>query len=208
MIIDATVCSSRNRTAAVLPGLAIASGDGVQITCVRYDAWLTGSVDYAVIQYRDASSLVQMSSINRMLARSRTDDAFKILQAYFFLVEAKLRQLSDIDVGALVSSIAEAVAQAVALQQTTRSIMSLWQWFPLKPVLSFAAKQKCDFSTDVDIIHQLETSGQTSYESASHQLGRETLGNSSAGTGRALYEMAQLALEGVCHIVSIDGERP
>ncbi|KAF9237792.1 hypothetical protein BU15DRAFT_62986 [Melanogaster broomeanus] len=174
MIIDAvllTVAKIANANeqskshVAILPGLAIASGT------------VSGShaVDYAVIQYRD-----ELDNKERLLGLGGgRDDAFKISQSDFFLVEAKPRQSSDLS--ALVSSIPEVVAQAVALQQTTRrtevrfclSNGHTWIFFILKP----------------------KTVGWSYYESATRQLGREMLGNSSIGTGRALYEMVQLALE-------------
>ncbi|KAF9235629.1 hypothetical protein BU15DRAFT_64724, partial [Melanogaster broomeanus] len=97
------------------------------------------------------------------------DDAFKISQSDFFVVEAKPRQSSD--VSALVSSIPEAVAQAVALQQTTRrtevrfclSNGQTWIFFILKPkTLEWPGGAL----------------GWSYYESATRQLGREMLGNS------------------------------
>jgi hypothetical protein len=63
MILDAVLLSlakiaSSEETklgVAILPEMRIAVGDGVQVInpVSQYEIWLTGSVDYAVIQYAD-----------------------------------------------------------------------------------------------------------------------------------------------------------
>jgi hypothetical protein len=59
MILDAIllalaeIASTQQRDVAILPGMRIAPGDGVQIsnTVSGYELWLSGNVDYAVIEY-------------------------------------------------------------------------------------------------------------------------------------------------------------
>ncbi|KAJ7740221.1 hypothetical protein DFH07DRAFT_839246 [Mycena maculata] len=63
MLIDAVLLSicqiteGRNvdTSVAILPGMRLASGDGVLISNpdTKYEAWSTGNVDYDVIQYPD-----------------------------------------------------------------------------------------------------------------------------------------------------------
>jgi hypothetical protein len=61
MILDAIllalaeIASNHQREVAILPEMRIASGDGVQIShpVSGYELWLSGNVDYAVIEYED-----------------------------------------------------------------------------------------------------------------------------------------------------------
>jgi len=99
----------------ILPEMRLATGDGVQITnpLSKYEVWLTGNVDYGVMQYP-----IEDDNRERMLgegnARGR---ALALAAGRLFLVKAK-RQV-DPDVG-LASHMPEAVGQAVALLEITK----------------------------------------------------------------------------------------
>jgi len=68
MILDAVLLSlakiaSSDETqlgVAILPEMRIAVGDGVQVInpVSQYEIWLTGNVDYAVIQYTDEKASI------------------------------------------------------------------------------------------------------------------------------------------------------
>lgn len=51
----AEIASAEQRSVAILPELRIAQGKGVQIThhTSGYELWLSGNVDYAVIEYEE-----------------------------------------------------------------------------------------------------------------------------------------------------------
>jgi hypothetical protein len=61
MILDAVlltlrkVASSQQRDVVIIPEMRIGHGDGVQITHPHsgYELWLSGKVDYAVIEYKN-----------------------------------------------------------------------------------------------------------------------------------------------------------
>src|SRR5882762_6818443 len=61
MILDAIllalaeIVSTQKRGVAILPEMRIAQGDGVQIShpTSGYELWLSGNVDYVVIEYED-----------------------------------------------------------------------------------------------------------------------------------------------------------
>ena len=61
MILDAVllalaeIASTQQKGVAILPEMRIAPGDGVQIShpTSGYELWLSGNVDYAVIEYED-----------------------------------------------------------------------------------------------------------------------------------------------------------
>ena len=61
MILDAIllalaeIASVEQRSVAILPEMRIAPGDGVQIAhpVSGYELWLSGNVDYAIIEYED-----------------------------------------------------------------------------------------------------------------------------------------------------------
>jgi hypothetical protein len=61
MILDAVlltlaeIASTQDRGIAILPEMRIAQGDSIQIShpISGYELWLSGNVDYAVIEYED-----------------------------------------------------------------------------------------------------------------------------------------------------------
>jgi len=61
MILDAIllalaeIASTQTRGVAILPGIRITQGDGIQIShpVSGYELWLSGNVDYGVIEYED-----------------------------------------------------------------------------------------------------------------------------------------------------------
>lgn len=80
MILDAIllalteIASTQKRGVAILPEMRIAQGDGVQIShpVSGYELWLSGSVDYAVIEYEDVRDYkgepnYYMSSLRELL---------------------------------------------------------------------------------------------------------------------------------------------
>lgn len=86
----AEIASAEQRSVAILPELRIAQGKGVQIThpTSGYELWLSGNVDYAVIEYEEDED-----NKDRLLAPCGSrDDAFVISKGRLVLVEAK-RQL-------------------------------------------------------------------------------------------------------------------
>jgi hypothetical protein len=138
MILDAVLLalaelsSTQTRGVAILPEMRITQGDGVQIShpISRYELWLSGNVDYAVIEYDDVRDYKGESdnyplhpvncftaSSDRLLAPSRSrEDAFDISKARLFLVEAKCQSLDQ----SLVFYIPEAVSQAIALLKSAK----------------------------------------------------------------------------------------
>jgi hypothetical protein len=80
MILDAVllalaeIASTQERGVAILPEMRIAQGDGVQIShpVSGYELWLSGNVDYAVIEYEDVGDYkgepnCHMSSLRELL---------------------------------------------------------------------------------------------------------------------------------------------
>jgi hypothetical protein len=55
LLTSAQICSAQQRKVAILPGLRIAQEEGVRIAhpVSGYEVWLSGNVDYAVIEYED-----------------------------------------------------------------------------------------------------------------------------------------------------------
>jgi hypothetical protein len=55
LLTSAQICSTQQRKVAILPGLRIAQEEGVRIAhpVSGYEVWLSGNVDYAVIEYED-----------------------------------------------------------------------------------------------------------------------------------------------------------
>ena len=138
MILDAIllalaeIASTQQKEVVILPGMRIAPGDGIQIShpVSGYGLWLSGNVDYAVIEYEDVmdnkgESIHQIlllegwlyGFLRRLLAPGGSrEDAFKIAKGSLFLVEAK-RQGSE---RTLVSYVPEAVGQAIALLKSAK----------------------------------------------------------------------------------------
>ncbi|KAJ7814330.1 hypothetical protein B0H14DRAFT_2376063 [Mycena olivaceomarginata] len=122
MLLDAVLLSMAKITAmrntdtsvAILPEMRLASGDGVVIAHPKtnFQAWLTGNVDYGVIQYLD-----QDDNKARFLGVDASRDGILHLAAgRLFLVEAK--RMSDKAVN-LSQHMPEAVGQAMALSELT-----------------------------------------------------------------------------------------
>jgi hypothetical protein len=138
LITLAEIASTEQRGVAILPEMRIAQGDGVQIAHPDsgYELWLSGYVDYAVIEYDNDSEgdhkgeLVYSRPsprLNSFLARllnpgSSRDDAFDISKGRLFLVEAKRQSLERV----LTSFIPEAVSQAIALLKSEKYVDIAW----------------------------------------------------------------------------------
>ncbi|KAF5367351.1 hypothetical protein D9615_010293 [Tricholomella constricta] len=136
MILDAIllalaeIASLEQRSVAILPEMRVAPGEGVQIAhpVSGYELWLSGNVDYAIIEYEDVSD-----HRARLLSGGSRDDAFDIAKGRLFLVEAKHQQ-------SFVSHIPEAVSRAIALLKSTKlaevrfclSDAQTWMFFILK----------------------------------------------------------------------------
>jgi hypothetical protein len=138
MILDAVLLSlakiaSSDETKmgiAILPEMRIAVGDGIQVInpVSQYEIWLTGNVDYAVIQYANEKTTrvgifvvrhrILLTSIKERLlgVDNSRDDAFKLARGRLFLVEAKRLREHDVS---LASHTPEAVSPAITLVQIT-----------------------------------------------------------------------------------------
>ncbi|KAF9811062.1 hypothetical protein IEO21_06691 [Rhodonia placenta] len=106
-----------DRSVAILPELRIAQGKGVQIThhTSGYELWLSGNVDYAVIEYEEDED-----NKDRLLAPCGSrDDAFVISKGHLVLVEAKRQSLNR----TLISYIPEAVSQAIAVLKSAKDVV-------------------------------------------------------------------------------------
>jgi len=97
MILDAILLALRKfasiqqRDVTILP--EIAQGDGVQIChpVSGYELWLSGNIDYAVIEYDNL-----MDNRDGLLSPGGSrEDAFEIANGRLFLVEAKHQSLEQ-----------------------------------------------------------------------------------------------------------------
>jgi len=120
---------------AILPEAKIGPGDGIQVTNPKtgYELWLSGSADYAVLEYADDDD--DHDNKGRLLAPGASRaDIFKLASGRLFLIEAK-----RLGVQSFVSFIPEAVGQAIALLKVSglsavRFCLSdgrLWMFFVL-----------------------------------------------------------------------------
>ncbi|KAF8345411.1 hypothetical protein F5887DRAFT_1061787 [Amanita rubescens] len=134
---------------AILPEMRTAQGDRVQIChpVSGYELWLSGNVDYAVIEYRLLSP-----------GGSR-EDAFEIANGRLFLVQAKRQNLEQ----SLISCIPEAVSQAIALLKSA-----------ILPEVCFCLS---DGQTWIFFILKSENNTLTYYESATRRLSRDVVEN-------------------------------
>jgi len=164
MILDAIllalaeIVSTEKSGVAILPEMRIASGDGVQIShpISGYELWLSGNVDYAVLEYEDVRD-----HKDRLLGPGGSrEDAFEIAKGRLFLVEAKRQSLKQ----ELVSHIPEAVSQAIALLRSADL-----------PEVRFCLS---DGETWIFFILKLENEILTYYESAIRRLSRDLIENS------------------------------
>ncbi|KAF8961191.1 hypothetical protein BDZ97DRAFT_1921569 [Flammula alnicola] len=178
MILDAIllalaeIASAEHRGVAILPELRIAQGDGVQIAhpVSGHELWLSGHVDYAVIEYEDVSDYK-----DRLLGPGGSrDDAFDIAKGRLFLVvEAKCQSLEQ----TFVSYIPEAVSQAIALLKSANL-----------PEVRFCLSNG---QTWIFFVLKSENGKLTYYESATRRLSREVVENSDM----PLREIVQLLCE-------------
>jgi len=118
MILDAILLAlgktlSGECAVAILPEMKIGTGEGIQVrnSATGYELWLTGSIDYAVIGYKD-----ELDNKERLLGvDSSRDDALTVAQSRFLLIEAKRQNNQE----SLSSSVAEGVGQAIAVAEFT-----------------------------------------------------------------------------------------
>lgn len=150
----AEIASAEQRSVAILPELRIAQGKGVQIThpTSGYELWLSGNVDYAVIEYEEDED-----NKDRLLAPCGSrDDAFVISKGRLVLVEAKRQSFNR----TLISYIPEAVSQAIAVLKSANlpevrfclSDGQSWIFFILKSEngkLTYYESAICCLSRDV-----------------------------------------------------------
>jgi hypothetical protein len=146
MILDAIllalaeIASTRTRGIAILPEMRLAQGDEVQIShpVSGYELWLSGNVDYAVIEYEDVKdykgesdhhtlSVICLTAFAaRLLAPGGSrEDAFRISRGRLFLVEAKPQSIEQ----SLISYIPEAVSQAIALLKSAKCVSTYYFTF-------------------------------------------------------------------------------
>ncbi|KDQ55015.1 hypothetical protein JAAARDRAFT_134414 [Jaapia argillacea MUCL 33604] len=110
----ASIVSDGRSNVAIFPEMNIVPQDGVQILnpLSGYQVWLSGNVDYAVVQYQDESD-----NRDRLLGLGGTrEDVFDIAEGRLFLVEAKRHVSEGSSLGAYMP---EAVSQALALATLT-----------------------------------------------------------------------------------------
>ena len=141
MILDAIlltlaeISSTKQRGITIIPEVKIAHRDEVKISHPNsgYELWLSGTVDYAVVDYDDVDDYKsephypQCRSMNCFMIFSarllgpggaREEVAFDIPKGCIFLAEAKRRGLES----ALISSIPEAVSQAIAILSSQKYV--------------------------------------------------------------------------------------
>ncbi|KAF8189256.1 hypothetical protein K438DRAFT_1676943 [Mycena galopus ATCC 62051] len=112
----AKITSGRNAdtSVAILPEMRLTTGDGIVVANpdTNFQAWLTGHVDYGVVQYLD-----QDDNKARFLGVDASRDGIlQLADGRLFLVEAK-RMLDK--VANLSHHMPEAVGQAIALSELT-----------------------------------------------------------------------------------------
>jgi len=112
----AKMTSGRNAdtSVAILPEMRLSSGDGIVVANpdTNFQAWLTGHVDYGVVQYLD-----QDDNKARFLGVDASRDGIlQLADGRLFLVEAK--RISDKEAN-LSHHMPEAVGQAIALSELT-----------------------------------------------------------------------------------------
>ncbi|KAF8461185.1 hypothetical protein DFH94DRAFT_640978 [Russula ochroleuca] len=178
MILDAIllalaeIASTQKRGVAILPEMRIGQGDGVQISHPDsgYELWLSGSVDYVVIDYEDVRDYKK-----RLVGPggSRQEVALDISKGRLFLVEAKHQSAEKY----LISCIPEAISQGIALLKSANL-----------PEVRFCLS---DGQTWIFFILKLAYGTLTYYESASYRLSRDVLENSDL----PLREIVQLVCE-------------
>ncbi|KAG6843940.1 hypothetical protein H0H87_011525 [Tephrocybe sp. NHM501043] len=117
----AETVSTEQRGVAILPEMRIAEGDGVCIAHPNsgYEIWLSGHVDYAVIEYDNDSEGDHKARL--LNPDSSRDNAFGMSEGRLFLVEAKYQNLEC----ALPSFIPEAVSQAIALLKSEQYVSNI-----------------------------------------------------------------------------------
>jgi len=176
MILDAIllalaqIASTQHRSVAILPDMRIAQGDGVYVShpVSGYELWLSGNVDYAVIEYEDVED-----NKDRLLSPGGSrEDAFEISQGRLFLVEAKRQSRESI-----ASHIPEAVSHAIALLKSAN--------------LTEVRFCLSDGHTWIFFVLKLANETLTYYESAIRNLSRDVLENSDL----PLREIVQLVCE-------------
>ncbi|KAF8195052.1 hypothetical protein BJ912DRAFT_958115 [Pholiota molesta] len=109
LLTSAQICSAQQRKVAILPGLRIAQEEGVRIAhpVSGYEVWLSGNVDYAVIEYEDVED-----NKDRLLAPGGSrEDALAISTGRMLLVEARGQSPEQ----SFATYIPKAVSQAIAV---------------------------------------------------------------------------------------------
>ncbi|KAG9309681.1 hypothetical protein JVU11DRAFT_10353 [Chiua virens] len=165
MVLDAVVLalaeivSTEKSGVAILPEMRITPRDGVQIShpVSGYELWLSGSVDYAIIQYDDLKDYKS----RLLLPGGYREDAIEIAKGRLLLVEAKRQGERD-----LASYIPEAVSQAIALLKTAKL-----------PEVRFCLS---DGQTWIFFILKSENGTLTYYDSPPRLLSRESVAASDA----------------------------
>ncbi|KAH9176696.1 hypothetical protein EDB89DRAFT_1939432 [Lactarius sanguifluus] len=178
MIIDAVLLALRKITStqhtdvAILPGMRVTNGDGVQIShpTSGYELWLSDNIDYVVIEYENDNK-------NCLFDPGRPrDDVFKIANGRLFLLVVEVNHQSCSE-ERLTSCVPEAVGQAIALLK----IANL-------PEVRFCLS---DGQTWTFFILKSENNTLIYYESAIYRLSRDIVEN----TNLPLREIVQLVRE-------------
>ena len=122
---------------AIIPEVKIDSENGIQINSpiFGYELWLTGTFDYAVVQYTDdedsdtqsktpviSLQFIELIDLLDQLLFGCPDsnEVFKLSDGHFLLIKAKQELMPD---GSMALCVPKAVGQALAWATITRLIM-------------------------------------------------------------------------------------
>jgi len=102
MILDAIllalaeIASTQKRGVAILPEMRIAQGDGVQIShpVSGYELWLSGNVDYVVIEYEDVRDYRGEPNYHTLLLRELLHGFLRPLACPWWIQRGCIRYLT------------------------------------------------------------------------------------------------------------------
>lgn len=102
MILDAIllalaeIASTQKRGVAILPEMRIAQGDGVQVSnpVSGYELWLSGNVDYVVIEYEDVRDYKGEPDYQMLLLRELLHGLLRPLARPRWIQRGRIRYLT------------------------------------------------------------------------------------------------------------------
>jgi len=161
---------------AIFPEMRLATEQGIFVShpVSKYEVWLTGNVDYGIIQYP-----AEHDNRERLLGDdSSRDDAFTLAAGRLFLVEAKRQG----EVTNISQYMPEAVSQAVALCEITK-----------KTSVRFCLSN--GRSWIFAILEKGQNGERTYYESAARHLNKDVLQTHNESALHLVREMVELIFE-------------